>query len=382
MLRYDLSYWEHESFFKNIDIAVIGSGIVGLAAAIHLKTLDPKSQVAVLERGPLPIGASTRNAGFACFGSMTELLDDLTHMSEDDVRAIVEKRWRGLQRLRALVGDKNLDFQMLGGYEMFTDEEEKVFQQCRERIPDFNQKIGEITGHPEVYKVVDERLPRFGFHGVRHLILNQPEGQVHTGKMMSTLLKLAFEKGVHVFNGFAIKNLEDSSQGVEIETEFGWTLRIPKVLVAVNGFAKRLLPLADVYPARNQVLITKPIPGLAVEGCFHYDRGYFYFRNIDGRILLGGGRNLDLEKEKTDGFGSNDLIRSALVSLLETVVCPNQKVEVDSWWTGILGLGPVKKPIIEQVSPNVTVAVRLSGMGVAIGTLVGQEGAELMLRHQ
>jgi len=199
---------------------------------------------------------------------------------------------------------------------------------------------------------------------------------------MSTLLKLAFEKGVHVFNGFAIKNLEDSSQGVEIETEFGWTLRIPKVLVAVNGFAKRLLPMADVYPARNQVLITKPIPGLAVEGCFHYDRGYFYFRNIDGRILLGGGRNLDLEKEKTDGFGSNDLIRSALVSLLETVVCPNQKVEVDSWWTGILGLGPVKKPIIEQVSPNVTVAVRLSGMGVAIGTLVGQEGAELMLRHQ
>jgi glycine/D-amino acid oxidase-like deaminating enzyme len=304
-------------------------------------------------------------------------------MSEDDVLAVVEKRWRGLQRLRALIGDENLDFQMLGGYEMFTEEEEeKVFQQCRERIPDFNQKIGKITGHPEVYKVVDERLPHFGFRGVRHLILNQPEGQVHTGKMMSAFLKLAVEKDIHIFNGFAIKNLADSAQGVEIETEFGWTLRIPKVLVAVNGFAKRLLPLADVYPARNQVLITKPIPGLAVEGCFHYDRGYFYFRNIDGRILFGGGRNLDLEKEKTDDFGSNDLIRSALVSLLETVVCPNQKVEVESWWAGILGLGPVKKPIVEQVSPNITVAVRLSGMGVAIGTLVGQEGAELLMQHQ
>ncbi len=380
MLTYDLSYWEHETFFKNLDVAVIGSGIVGLAAAIHLKTLDPKLQVAVLERGPLPIGASTRNAGFACFGSMTELLDDLTRMSENDVLAVVEKRWRGLQRLRALVGDENLDFQMLGGYEMFTGEEEDIFRQCRERIPDFNQKIGRITGHPEVYKVDDERLPRFGFHGVQHLILNQPEGQVHTGKMMSALLRLAAEKGVQIYNGFSIKHFEDTSQGVEVETESGWTIRVPKVLVAVNGFAKRLLPHLDIYPARNQVLITKPVGNLAVEGCFHYDRGYFYFRNIDGRILLGGGRNLDLEKEKTDDFGANELIRSALVDLLETVVCPGQKVEIDTWWTGILGLGPVKKPIIEQVSANVTVAVRLSGMGVAIGTLVGQEGAELLLK--
>lgn len=379
MFKYELSYWERESFFRDLDVAVIGSGIVGLAAAIHLKTLNPKSQVAVLERGPLPIGASTRNAGFACFGSMTELLDDLSHASEADVLAVVEKRWRGLQRLRELVGDENLDFQMLGGYEMFTEEEEKIFEECYERIPDFNQKIGKITGHPEVYKVVDERISTFGFHGVRHLILNQAEGQVHTGKMMSALLKLAIEKGVRIFNGFTIKYFEDSPQGVDIETESGWTIRVPKVLVAVNGFAKRLLPQAEVYPARNQVLITKPVPGLAVEGCFHYDRGYFYFRNIDGRILLGGGRNLDLEKEKTEEFGGNELIRKALVNLLETVICPNQKIEIDSWWTGILGLGPVKKPIIERVSPNVIVAVRLSGMGVAIGTLVGQEGARLTM---
>mgnify|MGYP000172407151 CR=1 FL=1 len=381
-MQYELSYWERESFFKDIDVAVIGSGIVGLSAAIHLKKLDPSLQVAILERGTLPIGASTRNAGFACFGSMTELLDDLRHASEDEVLAVVEKRWRGLHRLRELVGDENLDFKMLGGYEMFTDKEESIFQECRERLPELNEKIGKITGWMEGYKVVDERLPGFGFKGVRHLILNQPEGQVHTGKMMSALLHRALESGVKIYNGFAIKQLGDTSQGVAIETEFGWTIRVPKVLVAVNGFARQLLSMAAVQPARNQVLITQPIPGLRVEGCFHYDRGYFYFRNIDGRILLGGGRNLDLEREKTHEFGANELIRKALVNLLETVVCPDQQVQIDSWWTGILGLGPVKKPIVEKVSPNVTVAVRLSGMGVAIGTLVGQEGAELMMNDE
>ncbi len=380
-MQYELSYWERESFFRNIDVAVIGSGIVGLSAAIHLKKLDPTLRVAILERGVLPIGASTRNAGFSCFGSMTELIDDLSHASEEQVLSVVEKRWRGLQRLRELLGDEHLDFQMLGGYELFTEKEEDIFQECLDRIPDFNEKIGKITGWKAGYKVVDERLPRFGFQGIRHLILNQAEGQVHTGKMMAALLRRAQEAGVQMFNGFTIKHLEDSSQGVEIETEFGWTLRVPKVIVAVNGFARRLLSMETVQPARNQVLITQPIPNLQVEGCFHYDRGYFYFRNIDGRILLGGGRNLDLEREKTDEFGPNEGIRKALLQLLETVICPGQSIEIDSWWTGILGLGPVKKPIIENISPNVTVAVRLSGMGVAIGTLVGQEGAELCMRY-
>ncbi len=214
---------------------------------------------------------------------------------------------------------------------------------------------------------------------MRHLIHNRPEGQVHTGKMMAALLQIAEKKGIRIFNGIAIRALEDSSQGVTLETEAGWTLRVPRVQVAINGFARRLFPELEVTPARNQVLITKPIEGLTVEGCFHYDRGYYYFRNIDGRILLGGGRNLAMEQERTDEFGANELIRSALVQLLHTVVCPGQQVEVDSWWTGILGLGPVKKPIVERVSPNVVVSVRLSGMGVAIGTLVGQEGAELII---
>lgn len=378
-LQYTLSYWERESFLSEPDVAVIGSGLVGLAAAIHLKKTDPSLRVLVLERGPLPVGASTRNAGFACFGSLTELLDDLTHMSEDEVLGTVEKRWTGLQRLRALVGDEAIDYYGHGGYEMFTEEEEDIFQRCAESIPHFNQKIGAITGHPEGYQIVDDRLGRFGFAGVRHLILNAPEGQVHTGKLMTALFARAREAGVQIVNGVGIQAIEDSNGGVELLTNYGWTLRARRALVCVNGFAQSLLPHLEVRPARNHVLVTRPIEGLPVEGCFHYDRGYFYFRNIDGRILLGGGRNLDMEAEFTDSFDNNETIRAALLRLLHEVICPGRPVEVEHWWTGIMGLGPVKKPIVERISPNLAVAVRLSGMGVAIGTLVGQQGAELAL---
>jgi gamma-glutamylputrescine oxidase len=380
-LKYNLSFWERETFLKDFDIAIIGSGIVGLSAAIHLKNEQPDLNVVVFERGPLPIGASTRNAGFACFGSMTELMDDLDKLGESAVLDLVAMRWEGLQRMRSICGDWNLGFEKNGGYEMFTDDEGDVYKDCLDKMDWFNHKLAKIIGNDQVFTDNTPELKKYGFRGVNHIIHNCAEGQVHTGRMMATLMRLANEKGVTIYNGMGIDSIEDTSQGVELQSEFGWSITVPKLLVAVNGFAKKLLPEAEVYPARNQVLITKPIPNLPIEGCFHYDRGYYYFRNINGRILLGGGRHLDFEAERTDQFGSSELVRSALTQLLKTVILPGRPVEIEGWWSGILGLGPQKKPIIERVSPNVVVSVRLSGMGVAIGTLVGQQGADLVLNN-
>jgi glycine/D-amino acid oxidase-like deaminating enzyme len=376
-MTYQLSYWEKESFFKNIDVVIIGSGIVGLNAAIRLKELDPLLQILIIERGSLPIGASTRNAGFACFGSMTELLDDLENHSEEEVWALVEKRWSGLQKLRERCGDSNLRYLEYGGYELFKPEEHAIFEQCRERILHFNQCIESITGIPNVYQVKDAQISTLGLKNIQHLIHNTAEGQIHTGQMMLTLLKKATELGIKILNGITIKDLENHNQNVTLTTDLGWTITASKVIVATNGFAKNLLPKLTVQPARNQVLITQPIPNLKIKGCFHYEQGYYYFRNIDGRILLGGARNLAKPEEETTEFGTTELIQSALVNLLETVIIPNQAYQIDSWWSGIMGVGEQKKPIIQKISERVIVAVRLGGMGIAIGSLIGEEAAEI-----
>ena len=38
--------------------------------------MKPKSKVLILERGIFPNGASTKNAGFATFGSLSEIISD------------------------------------------------------------------------------------------------------------------------------------------------------------------------------------------------------------------------------------------------------------------------------------------------------------------
>jgi len=73
------------------------------------------------------------------------------------------------------------------------------------------------------------------------------------------------------------------------------------------------------------------------------------------------------------------LIQDTLMNFLQTVVLPNQSFKIAHRWSGILGVGAQKAPIVKKCSPHIGVAVRLGGMGVAIGSLVGEEGAKLFI---
>jgi glycine/D-amino acid oxidase-like deaminating enzyme len=333
-------------------------------------------KIVIGERGPIPTGASTKNAGFACFGSMTELIDDLTRMSEDEVFALVEKRFRGLSRLRSIVGDSNMDLQMLGGYEVFEDA--STFESCRNRIAEFNEKMEKAIGLKHVYSIADEKISTFGLGRVKHLILNSGEGQINSGAMMSTLIALAKQQGIQFMNGIEIESYSRNGNQLEILTKAGFSFCTANLIICTNGFAKALLPELNVEPARAQVLITNPIPNLKLRGTFHYDQGYYYFRNVGDRVLFGGGRNLNFTGENTMSHELTEQIQQRLDELLKTMILPGTDYEVDMRWAGTMGVGEVKSPIVKEIEPNVFCAVRMGGMGVALGSLVGEEVALLI----
>lgn len=365
------SYWELEQYFKVFDLIIVGSGIVGLSAAISFKQKNRKANVLVLEKGILPSGASTKNAGFACFGSPSELLDDLRKMKSSSVWNTVEMRWKGLNLLRKRLTDKNIDYKAWGGFELFDKEEDFSF--CKENLDFLNKEMQKVLGIKNTYSDVTAKNTHF--KNIRGVILNKYEGQINTGKMMRSLISLAGEEGILLLNGIGITSVNDTGTLVELESLQG-IFKANKVVVATNGFAGELLKIQDVQPARAQVLITKPINDLPIKGAFHYQEGYYYFRNIDDRVLFGGGRNLDKETETTTKIELNDKLQKNLDHLLKTMILPGIKYEVDHRWSGIMGVGSEKKPIIEFVSKNVLAAVRMGGMGVAIGSMVGELAAK------
>ena len=369
----NLSYWEIKSWFADVDYTIVGSGIVGLHAALRLRERFPEAKILIIEKGPLPQGASTKNAGFACFGSLSEINDDLRTHSEEEVIALIQKRWNGLQLLRKRLGDAVIDFKPYGGYELFLEGDTAGYEECLRRMLFVNEVLRPLFKADVFAKEVD----RFDFKGIHeYLIFNPFEGQIDTGRMMQALLKDAHANNIQILNSTAVTAIHEKNNGVEVALS-DFSFHSKKVLFATNGFAGQLTNGA-VKPARAQVLITEPIHNLDIKGTFHIDRGYYYFRNINDRILFGGGRNLDFEGETTTDFGNTDLIQNQLEKMLREVILPNTDFTIAHRWSGIMGMGSHKKPVVEQLSNHVYCGVRLGGMGVAIGSMIGAELAELV----
>ena len=367
------SYWELKQYFTEFDLIVIGAGIVGLSSAISYKNKNKKAKILILERGLLPNGASTKNAGFACFGSSSELLDDLSKNNSETIWETVLMRWQGLQILRKRLGDKGIDLNLWGGYELFDSKENKI--KSLEKIKDLNKEIYQHLGLKNCFSEYTKN--NFGFKNTKGIILNKYEGQIDTGLMMQNLLLLAQKKGITVLNNIEIKAINDLGGKVELKSING-VFNAKKVVVATNGFANELLKINNINPARAQVLITKPISQLKIKGTFHYQEGYYYFRNIKNRLLFGGGRNINFKKEETSEIGLNSKIQNHLEYLLKTMILPNTVFEIEHRWSGIMGVGNEKKPIIKPISNNVIAAVRMGGMGIAIGSKVGEIVAKIL----
>lgn len=248
----NLSYWEIKSWLSNIDYVIVGSGIVGLNCAIELKRRFPKSNILVLEKGMLPQGASTKNAGFACFGSLSEIINDLKSHSEDEVFQLVKKRIEGLALLRETLGDAKLNYQQFGGYELYMATE-GLYELCCAKIDAMNALLKPLFNE----NVFSFKSNTFGFNGCHdQLGFNQFEGQIDTGKMMEALLTKAQKEGIKILNNVTVESFSERSGSVSIKTN-GFEMVCAKLFIATNGFAAQQ-KITEVIPARAQVLITAP----------------------------------------------------------------------------------------------------------------------------
>lgn len=371
------SVWELTSFRRKPRLTVVGAGIVGLFAALHHKRRFPGHEVLVLERGPFPMGASVRNAGFACFGSPSELLADVANEGRDAALRRVEERWRGLLELRSELGDEQIGFEASGGHEIYRAGD-PLYPRVAEGFEALNADLAPIIGRaPFVH--ADDRIARFGMQGLEHVVFTEFEGPIDSGKLIHALQHKVTEAGVTMRMNCDVASFEETGEEVRINLTNGEVIRTGQVLMATNGYTPRLFPDLDVVPARGQVLITTPIPGLQPRGTFHVDEGFYYFRDLNGAILIGGGRNLDMQGEATDAEGTTPRIQRALEGLLREVILPGKEFKVAMRWSGVMAFGTgTKDPLVQRLSERIGVAVRMGGMGVAMGTRVAQRAVAMM----
>lgn len=366
------SIWELETFYRKRDIVIIGAGFSGLWTAISIKEKYPEKTVLIIERNAIPLGASTRNAGFACFGSLTEVIADSQKMGWEKTLELVRMRFEGLQKIRTYFKNNEIDFELSGGYEILNNSE------SLKHLDTVNEKLKTITGLEQTYILNQKKIAEFGLGKSEFLIENPCEGSLHSGKLLQKLLEKCHELKIEFLFGTDVKKVDENTDEIKIHISEDLPLKADKIIYCTNAFSSKFLEKEEIIPARGQILLTEPIDGLRLRGTFHYDEGFYYFRNLGNRVLLGGGRNQDFKTEETIDFETTEFLQNHLESFLQEVILPGQDFKIALRWSGIMAMGSEKTPIVKQLSARQFCAVRLSGMGVALAPKIGEKIAEMI----
>jgi glycine/D-amino acid oxidase-like deaminating enzyme len=363
-----LSFWEKDQLI-DFDFAIAGGGILGLFTAFELSIKYPKARIAIFEKSMYGQGATTRNAGFACFGSMTEIASDRRKWGDEKTLEIIEKRWRGIQKIKNTLGSK-IDYETYGGYELIFETKDIDSQ-----LNETNRFLFTIF-QKNVFSIAVDNLRRFGFSdAVKQLIFNPIEGQLHSGKLVLALHKLLQNKGVSFFSNSEITNYQ-SGEKVYFSINHQRELSTTKLIFCTNALAPS--QMNKVVPARGQVLITEPLEHLKFKGCFHFDEGFYYFRNVGNRILLGGGRQLDIAGETTISPDLNEKIQLDLNSKLHQIISPGYIPKIEMRWSGIMSFSETKLPVTTQISKNVYYAMICNGMGISLSPIAAEKIADII----
>ena len=374
------SYWERDLLTQPVDVAIIGGGFVGSFAGLFLARMRPDLQISIYDKNLSQGGASSRNAGFACFGSLSEILATVQDHSMDEVKAIIKKRYLGLRLMQETLGVNYIGYRSCGGYEVFGVDDAATYGRCCDILHELNDYCATAMGIKSTYQLTTNRLTTLGLNTFEQAIFNQYEGSIHPGMALARLHNLCRVAGVQLIGHAAISNLSEGSTGMDFDVNEIHTCSAKKVILSTNGFTRELIgDKVDLRPARNMVLVTHPIPDLKLNSTFHFNKGYVYFRNVDNRVLLGGGRHIDKDNEHTSELGFNPKIKEYLTQFLLNKILPGYGEDIiDTWWPGIMGIGDKLEPEISWLDQHILAGVRLNGMGVALSSLVGQELADKM----
>lgn len=356
------SYWETKGWLRELDAVVVGGGLVGMSAALHLRERYPNWNIVVVDRKTLG-SATTRNAGFACFGSPSELLEDLNQLGTDEMARLVSMRWEGLNALRDAWGDEAIGYRPCGALEAFADGQ--LLDQCREALPALNEALSDVFGQAPFQE--QKSGQDAGLTGLKGTIASPLEGDLDAAKLATTMRRQLQRSQIAFLAGHEVLNLSRHHGQWTLETLDG-EICAHHVLVTTNGWASKLLDL-DVKTAPNTVIVSQPLEGLKLTQTIHHDRGYVYAREIDGRVLIGGGRHWSCsEKERIQ----------RLQNWAAAHVVGASSFEVAHHWQGHLGVGATRGPIVQSLGHGLHAGVRMGGMGVAIGTQVGRKLAGLV----
>jgi glycine/D-amino acid oxidase-like deaminating enzyme len=361
----DVPYWLQEAgparsdtkLDGRADVAIVGAGVTGCSAALRLA--EAGLRVRVHDARGIAEGASGRNGGFALGGGAARY--DVARETYGPERAAAFWRWtkEALDQIAELAGDA---LQRTGSYRLAGDEEER--EGIRLEYEALREDGFEAEWLDDVPGGAAGR-----FHGA---ISHPADGSIQPARFVRALAARATEAGAEIREHDPVEDID--------------ALEADRVLVATDGYGHGLVTeLADlIWPTRGQVVASEPLDTVLYDRPHYARQGFDYWQQLsDGRILLGGFRDVSILDELTDVEETTPTIQSSLETFLHELA--GREVAVAHRWAGIFGLTQDMLPLVGSVpgrDGRVWVAGGYSGHGNVLGFACGRLVADALLGRE
>jgi glycine/D-amino acid oxidase-like deaminating enzyme len=336
-----------------VDVAIVGAGITGCAAAVRLA--EGGLRVRVHDQRAVAEGASGRNGGFALRGGASRY--DVARETYGAARSRGLWEWteRALDRMESVGGDA---IRRPGSFRLAADGEE------REQI---RLEFEALRDDGIAAEWVDDLPGRLAgrFAGG---ILHGGDGALQPARFVRRLAARAAEAGVE----FREHDRVDDVAALDADS----------VVVATDGYGHGLVPeLAEtIWPTRGQVIVSAPLDRELYDRPHYARQGFDYWQQLpDGRVLLGGFRDVSIMDELTDVEETTPAIQASLERFLGELI--GEEPRISHRWAGIFGLTQDMLPLVGRVPgrDGVWVAAGYSGHGNVLGFACGELVADAIL---
>ncbi len=342
------------------DLVVVGLGGSGLTALLH--AAQRGMSVIGIDSDRIAAGAAGRNGGLLLAG-----IADFHHNVRRDF---------GFERAAAL-------------YQHTLDEMDRIEATTPEAVSRIGAlRIGELRHGDDAEELADtyahrdallaDGFPVEDYDGEQGVgILIPSDGTFHPAKRAVLLAKLAQAAGAQIFT---------HSPAIRIESELVTTdqgsIKAKHIVVAVDGNLGKVLPeVSDlVQPTRLQMISTAPETQLNLKYAVYIRQGWDYWQQLtDGRIAIGGGRDLALDEEATDVVEPTKMMRDYLVRKLKDI---GVTAPVEHHWAAIVSYTSSGLPIVREVQPGVWAVGAYCGTGNVVGALLARSAVDQCIDGQ
>jgi sarcosine oxidase subunit beta len=348
----------------HVEVAIIGSGITGLSTAYSLVNRGCRN-IAILEKGNLASGASTRNGGGIRAQFATE-------------ENILLAKW-SIQRFRMLGAELNVNFWFRQGGYLFVAETEKELSLLKSTA-EFHRRFNlgtKLLDCDEVQTIVPEMVCTSVIGG----IFRKGDGVLFPFPLLFGYAEHLKKAGVGIETHCEVNAIKRSGSGYELTTSRG-TVFAERLLNAAGGWSRDVAKMMGTFiptiPVRHQIMVSEPLAPFLDPMIVTLRDGFYMSQGPRGE-LVGGITEAGQHKKDPHKSSSDFCIQmsSRIVSLFPRL----GNARMMRQWAGYYDMSPDANPILDEVPglERAYLACGFSGHGFMISPAVGEFMACIIL---